>query len=116
MAEKNTAAKRIKPNEKGRLRAVGQELAGVDQDRRNRPSRMTAARRLPPGVGVFWDSRMSVVGKKKEKPLGDDLLSQAVSSQVPSALAGLTTGFGMGPGVPPPLQSPRGVITYEVVD
>ena len=42
-------------------------------------------------------------GWENEKPLGDDLLSQAVASQVPSVLAGLTTGFGMGPGVPPPL-------------
>ena len=39
----------------------------------------------------------------KEKLLGDDLLSRTVSSQVPSVLAGLTAGFGMGPGVPPPL-------------
>ena len=41
------------------------------------------------------------------KSLGDDLLSRAVTSQVPSALAGLTSGFGMGPGVPPPHKSPR---------
>ena len=40
---------------------------------------------------------------ESHKPLGDDLLSQGAASQVPSALAGLTSGFGMGPGVPPPL-------------
>ncbi|SVC07786.1 uncharacterized protein METZ01_LOCUS260640 [marine metagenome] len=40
-------------------------------------------------------------GIKNRKPPGNDLLSRAVSSQVPSALAGLTSGFGMGPGVPP---------------
>ena len=40
---------------------------------------------------------------KNKKLLGDDLLSQAASSQVPSVLADLTSGFGMGPGVPPPL-------------
>src|SRR5690606_5015202 len=34
---------------------------------------------------------------------GGDLLSHTVTSAVPSALAGLTTGFGMGPGVSPPL-------------
>ena len=39
--------------------------------------------------------------KENRKPLGNDLLSRAVSSQVPSALAGLTSGFGMGPGVAP---------------
>ena len=47
------------------------------------------------------------------KPLGNDLLSQGAASQVPSALAGLTAGFGMGPGVPPPLESPRGFHTIE---
>jgi hypothetical protein len=44
---------------------------------------------------------------EKQKPLGDDLLSQEVALQVPSALARLTAGFGMGPGVPTPLKSPR---------
>ena len=44
---------------------------------------------------------------EKQKPLGDDLLSQEVALQVPSALARLTAGFGMGPGVPTPLESPR---------
>ncbi len=47
---------------------------------------------------------------KKKKPLGNDLLSQGVAPQVPSALTGLTTGFGMWPGVPPSLQSPRDLI------
>ena len=44
---------------------------------------------------------------KKKKSLGNDLLSQGVAPQVPSALAGLTSGFGMLPGVPLLLQSPR---------
>jgi hypothetical protein len=30
-----------------------------------------------------------------KKSLGNDLLSQEVALQVPSALTGLTTGFGM---------------------
>ncbi len=46
-----------------------------------------------------------------EKPLGNDLLSQEVALQVPSALTCLTTGFEMGPGVPMPLKSPRDVFT-----
>ena len=46
-----------------------------------------------------------------EKPLGNDLLSQEAALQVPSALTGLTTGFGMLPGVPPSLKSPRDVFT-----
>jgi hypothetical protein len=32
-----------------------------------------------------------------------DLLSHTVARAVPSALEGLTSGFGMDPGVPPPL-------------
>ena len=38
---------------------------------------------------------------------GDDLLSHTVTDAVPSALEGLTTVFGMGTGVTPPLQSPE---------
>jgi len=34
---------------------------------------------------------------------GNDLLSQGLSPQVPSALEGLTSVFGMGTGVSPPL-------------
>ena len=37
---------------------------------------------------------------------GDDLLSHRAAPEVPSALADLTAGFGMGPGVAPPLGSP----------
>ena len=43
---------------------------------------------------------------KKKKSLGNDLLSQGAAPQVPSALIGLTTGFGMGPGVPLPRRPP----------
>ena len=52
-------------------------------------------------------SAMAGRDDEKQKPLGDDLLSQEVALQVPSALARLTAGFGMGPGVPTPLESPR---------
>ncbi len=38
---------------------------------------------------------------------GGDLLSQGVSTQVPSAQAGLTSVFGMGTGVAPPLSPPE---------
>ena len=37
---------------------------------------------------------------------GGDLLSQGVSAQVPSALEGLTSVFGMGTGVTPPREPP----------
>ena len=42
----------------------------------------------------------------KEKP-GDDLLSQGIGPQVPSAQEGLTAEFGMGSGVSPPPKSPE---------
>ena len=40
-----------------------------------------------------------------KKP-GDDLLSRTVTSTVPLALEGLTTLFGMGRGVAPPVLPP----------
>jgi len=40
---------------------------------------------------------------------GSDLLSQGLPSQVPSALEGLTSVFGMGTGVTPPLSPPKSV-------
>ena len=43
---------------------------------------------------------------------GNDLLSQGPASQVPSALEGLTTWFGMEQGISPPLQSPKGTFMY----
>ena len=46
--------------------------------------------------------------------LGNDLLSQLVTKLVPSALVGLTTVFGMGTGVSPPVRSPKTfVLTTE---
>jgi hypothetical protein len=39
----------------------------------------------------------------RQKRSGDDLLSRAVSRGVPSALEGLTSVFGMGTGVTPPI-------------
>ena len=50
-----------------------------------------------------------------EKSLGNDLLSQGATPQVPSALASLTTGFGMLPGVPSPLKSPRDNFTKKML-
>ena len=38
-----------------------------------------------------------------QKKSGSDLLSRAVSRGVPSALEGLTSVFGMGTGVTPPI-------------
>ena len=38
-----------------------------------------------------------------QRSVGDGILSHIVSNAVPSALTGLTAGFGMDPGVPPRL-------------
>jgi hypothetical protein len=43
--------------------------------------------------------------RDKKKP-GNDLLSHSAARAVPSARAGLTSVFGMGTGVSPPLWSP----------
>ena len=42
-------------------------------------------------------------GPFTERVFGGDLLSHTVSRAVPSALKGLASGFGMGPGVSPSL-------------
>jgi hypothetical protein len=47
--------------------------------------------------------KQHTVTPKMKKSLGNDLLSQGVAPQVPWALADLTAGFGMEPGVSPPL-------------
>ncbi len=41
--------------------------------------------------------------RASEEKTGNVLLSRGNAPQVPSALAGLTTVFGMGTGVSPPL-------------
>src|SRR3954447_8840721 len=46
---------------------------------------------------------------------GDDLLSHPVARAVPSALEGLTSGFGMGPGVSPPLWPPKRCLEIHVL-
>src|SRR5918994_1807701 len=44
--------------------------------------------------------------RRRARKMGDDLLSHGVYPAVPSALAGLTSLFGMGRGVSPPPSSP----------
>ena len=50
----------------------------------------------------------------KKESLGNDLLLHAVAHILPSALTSLTAGFGMGPGVPISLKSPRDKFTNEL--
>ena len=49
-------------------------------------------------------------GKEQYKYSGSVLLSHTIPRAVPSALEGLTTGFGMGPGVSLPLWPPENLI------
>ncbi len=84
------------------------------------------AARLPPGAGLqgSWaydpaypsarprQRGHNVKGRplgaaRSPRCLGSDLLSHPVARAVPSALEGLTSGFGMGPGVPPPPWPPK---------
>src|SRR6267378_1564820 len=61
-----------------------------------------------------WERRDAVRRTQTSRPegrpvklIGGDLLSQALSGQVPSALRGLTALFGMGRGVSPSLKPPE---------
>ena len=46
---------------------------------------------------------------------GSDLLSHTVSHAVPSAVSGLTSVFGMGTGVTPPLWPPETWLFFVVL-
>ena len=54
-------------------------------------------------IGLFTAEKSKKEGEAEELSVGDGILSHIVSNAVPSALAGLTSGFGMDPGVPPRL-------------
>ncbi len=62
--------------------------------------RAIAQRAFP---GVKTKGRQTLVGGPSTLMPGGDLLSQGVAPQVPSALAGFTSVFGMGTGGSPPL-------------
>ena len=67
------------------------------------------------GGGEPRERRSAAHRRRFVKSLGGDLLSHPASQAVPSALEGLTSGFGMGPGVSPPLWPPKrsGVSGYR---
>lgn len=56
-----------------------------------------------PTIAMGAIVEMAPIGKKM---FGGVLLSHILSGAVPLALAGLTSGFGMGPGVSLPLWPP----------
>src|SRR3984893_18479297 len=66
---------------------------------------------LRPALGI-QASRTTTgrpLGGPRDEKTGRVLLSQALASQVPSALRGLTALFGMGRGVSPSLKPPEKV-------
>src|SRR5262249_27243745 len=88
-------------------RCAGRRGALVGQVARPWPRMLGGQRRMPPPER----------GHSRAKS-GGVLLSRGVYPQVPSALAGLTSGFGMGTGVTPPLWPPetccqRGNVSHE---
>src|SRR5688572_22946562 len=56
--------------------------------------------------GCRWESKKTTCVALEKAKVGSDLLSQAVTRQVPSAQVSLTNGFGMGPGGPSPRKPP----------
>ncbi len=82
----------------------------------SRPPGLAVARRVASTVlghlfsSMIWTytkgppgSQSTTLAGPLERVLGGVLLSHTPSSAVPSALVGLASGFGMGPGVSPPL-------------
>ena len=59
--------------------------------------------------------RVGVGGGPSWRVFGGVLLSHLVSGAVPSALKGLTSGFGMGPGVSPSLWPPKRVSSFGLL-
>ncbi len=88
----------------GECRAAGPRLSGVRKGTGSGPNH------CEPQVldAVIVVIRASTGNKKRS--LGNVLLSQGAAPQVPSAQAGLTAGFGMEPGVSPPLWSPKDLL------
>jgi hypothetical protein len=62
---------------------------------------------LAPGMDPVPKREGPPCGGPSREKTGGDLLSREVALRVPSALAGLTSLFGMGRGVSPPLLPPE---------
>ena len=68
----------------------------------------------PSSVIQAWGPALGPREIEKESSVGDGLLSHAADRILPWALAGLTAGFEMGPGGPPPLRSPTELSFWRV--
>src|SRR6266581_3563051 len=62
---------------------------------------------MPPPRRKCAEGRYLTVAALSGRMSGGVLLSHAVTRAVPSALKGLTSGFGMGPGVSPSPWPPK---------
>ena len=78
-----------------------------DSKRSRSAAPKTAPKRKKGPEALFSWSRLAPARPAQRAPgAGGALVSHRVAPAVPSALAGLTSGFGMGPGVPPPPWPP----------
>jgi hypothetical protein len=66
-----------------------------------------------PGLGRKWKKPALFRTGFFSKFPGGDLLSHPVAQAVPSAVRGLTSGFGMGPGVSPSLWPPERYSVFQ---
>ncbi len=90
----------VRDVEAERIHGVERELVCDVESARGREMAPVPAQRKEPLRGAFVALNPQGFFVRK---FGGDLLSHTVTSAVPSAQKGLTTGFGMGPGVSPTL-------------
>ena len=67
------------------------------------------------GGTPFTQEGPALSGRPFSQNVGGDLLSRDPSVQVPSALAGLTSVFGMGTGCSPPLSPPDKPVADKLI-
>jgi hypothetical protein len=90
-----------------RREGCGSRGGGAHGGRTVRISRIRALARRQRGNELAPNTTKAALGRLRRECSGGDLLSHPVARAVPSALEGLTSGFGMGPGVSPPLWPPK---------
>ena len=96
----------------GRRRGLGMPPETCERTGRDAPGGAASARRRPTGAPINArgppgsSSPGALPRAKRAASAGGALPSHRIPPAVLSALAGLTSGFGMGPGVPPPPRPP----------
>ena len=89
-------------------------LLGIQKDLVFRPGFLAPQVGLEPTT-LRLTAECSAIELLRTMESGGDLLSRTVTSQVPSALKGLTSVFGMGTGVTPSLSPPEMVNIFRQV-